>query len=217
MFGWFKKKPSAPNGPDSSAMWDSPFIDGAVVAPFFIFVRCAGELSDADLLRLFGLSAYQPAMFPGRAGRYAILADDGDWAMIADDFRYTLWHMPSTRPTLEELGQNYDLFSCSVGDTDNSFEFEYYQGSRMVRRYVVEDRYCSGRRVVEDAGKPLSGEAFAFKKADGFEIVRRVASSLGLRTDYSERDIRVYAAVKSGVSWSRGPAFYELADVKPPD
>src|SRR5262249_33388438 len=75
---------------------------------------------------------------------------------------YTLWHMRSTRPTLQALGRSCDVFACSIGDCDHSFDFVYYRGGRLVRQYVVEDPDFRGGRVVENTGEPLPGEAAAF-------------------------------------------------------
>jgi hypothetical protein len=178
-------------------MNDSLIIRGRLHAPYFIFVRGEGIYSDADLLHLFGLSAYRstshPAKSPRRLERHAILADDGLWTMIADDWYYTLWHMPSTRPALQTLGQSCDVFACSVGDCDHSFDFVYYRGGRLVRRYVVEDPDFRGGHVVENTGEPLPGEVAAFGGSDEMGIVLGIASSLGIRTDYAEGDLRVYA------------------------
>jgi hypothetical protein len=174
-------------------MTESLFIRGRLHAPYFIFVRGEGRYSDADLLRLFGLSAYRPTKARRRGGHHAILADDATWTMVADDWCYTLWHMPSTRPALQALGQSCDVFACSVGDCDHSFDFVYYRGGRLVRRYVVEDPDFRGGRVVENMGEPLPGEAAAFGGSDELGIVLGVATSLGIRTDYAEGDVRVYA------------------------
>jgi hypothetical protein len=189
-------------------MSESLIIRGRLHAPYFIFVRGEGRYSDADLLRLFGLSTYRPTKLPRRLERHAILADDGSWVMVADDWYYTLWHMPSTRPALQALGQTCDVFACSVGDCDHSFDFVYYRGGSLVRRYVVEDPDFRGGRVVEDTGEPLPGEAAAFAESDEMGIVLGVAASLGIRTDYAEGDLRVYvplaepsaAADRGGIS-----------------
>jgi hypothetical protein len=173
-------------------MTDSLFVSGRLHAPYFIFVRGQGRFSDTDILRLFGLSAYHPTKALRRLGRYAILADDGPWTMIADDWYYTLWHMPSTRPALEELGRNCDVFAGSVGDCDHSFDFVYYSGGRLERRYVVADPDFCGGSLVENTGTPLPGESAAFKEEDELGIVLGVAASLGIRTDYTGQDIRVY-------------------------
>ena len=167
------------------------FIDGKLYAPYFIFLRCAGRYSDADLLRWFGLTGYRPVKSTSRLGRDGVLADDGLWTMLADDWYYTLWHMPTTRPTLAELAESCDVFACSVGDCDHSFDFVYYRDGRLVRRYVVEDPDFRGGRVAENFGEPLPGEPTAFAETDEMRIVPSIAASLGIRTDYGERDVRV--------------------------
>ena len=176
-------------------MSDSLFIRGELHARTSSSYGVPGY-SDADLLQRLGLSAYRATNYLG-VGRYAVLADDGEWTMIADDWYYTLWHMPSTRPALEELGRSCDVFAGSVGDCDRSFVFVYYQSGRLVRRYVVADPDFRGGSVVENTGLPLPGEAAAFREADELKIVLGVAASLGIRADYSERDVRVYAPIGS--------------------
>jgi hypothetical protein len=149
-----------------------------------------------DLLHRFGLSTYQPVKPVQRYGRYAILVDEGLWTLIADDWYYTLWHMRSTRPALALLAESCDVFACSVGDCDHSFDFVYYQHSRLVRRYVVTDPEFRGGRVVENVGEPLPGESTAFKQSDELKIVFGIATSLGIKTDYTEQDLRVYAPLE---------------------
>jgi hypothetical protein len=172
---------------------ESLFVSGRLHAPYFIFVRTEGRCSDANLLRRLGLSTYRLRKSWRRLGRYAILADLGHWKMVADDWYYTLWHLPSTRPALEALGQRFDVFACSVGECDHSFDFVYYCGGRLVRRYVVEDPDFRGGRVVENTGTRLPGETAAFAEPDEMGIVLGVARSLGIRTDFEEGQVRAYA------------------------
>src|SRR5262249_16334434 len=162
-------------------MTHSLIIDGQLHAPNFIFIRGAGTYSDADLLQRFAIAEYRPMTLADSLASYAILADDGEWVMLADDWGYTLWHMPSTRPAIEEFGRTCDVFACSGGDCDCSFGFVYYSGGRLVRRYVVEDPHFRGGRVTENTGEPLTGEAIAFKETDELMIVLKVAASLGIK------------------------------------
>ena len=50
--------------------------------------------------------------------------------------------------------------------------------------------------MVENFGEPLPGELVAFREADELDIVLKVAASLGIRVDYTKRDIRVYKPPK---------------------
>ena len=56
----------------------------------------------------------------------------------------------------------------------------------------------AGGSVVENMGELLTGEAVAFREPDGLAIVLAVAASLGIRTSYTEQDIRVCAPLDSG-------------------
>jgi hypothetical protein len=177
-------------------MISSLFIHGQLHAPYFIFLRCAGKYSDTDLLHRFGLSTYRPTKVARRLGHYAILADDGEWTLIADDLYYTLWHMQSTPSVLAALGEGCDVFACSVGDCDCSYDFVYYRASHLVRKYVVADPDFRGGVVVENVGEPLPGESTAFKQSNELRIVLGIAASLGIKTDYTEQDIRIYAPLE---------------------
>jgi hypothetical protein len=166
--------------------------------PYFIFVRAFGRISDAELLYLFGLDSYRPAPPPQDFEQFARLAGDDEWIVLTDDPGYTLCSMPSTLQAIHQLGQTYDVFACSVGDTDGSFGFVYYRDGQVVRRYVVEDPYYRGGTVIENTGEPLPGEEAAFQEAVGLSIVLSIAASLGIRTAYTEQDFRVYAPPENG-------------------
>jgi hypothetical protein len=172
------------------------FFGDQLHAPYFIFLRDGGSHSDLDLLRLFGLSTYQPSKPTNRRHRYVLFANKGPWTLIADDWWYTLWHMPSTRPTIATLGESCDVYACSVGDCDHSFDFVYYQNSRLVRQYVVVDPDFRSREVAENIGDPLPGESTAFQQFEATDIVLGIANALGIRTDFTEQEqltLRLYS------------------------
>ena len=178
-------------------------VRGRLHAPYFIFLRCAGKNSDPDLLQWFGLADYQPAKGMPDVGRYVILGAAGEWSLVADDWYYTLWHKPLTRLVLAALGESCNVFACSVGDCDRSFDFVYYRDGRLVRRYVVADPHFQGGIVVEDVGEPLPGEAAVLRQSGEFEIVLAIASLLGIKTEYTEQDLRIYAAPRNRAGLSR--------------
>ena len=144
----------------------------------------------------FGLSDYArtPSLPP--YGRHALLATDGPWTLLADDWFYTLWYMPSTRPTLAALAETCDVFACSVGECDESFDFLSYRDGTLVRHYVVASPDYRSRVIEKDFGDPLPGESAAFAHADAQDIVLEIATSQGVKTTFTEKDIRIYAPAK---------------------
>ncbi|MCP4359372.1 MAG: hypothetical protein GY796_15265 [Chloroflexi bacterium] len=113
--------------------------------------------------------------------------------LLADNWYYSLWHNPSTRPTIEQLAASFDVFACSVGDCDDSFDFVYYQNAQLVRKYVVTDPHFRGGSVTEDVGKPFPAESdILANTSNQLTMVLKLASSLGIKTDYKDHDLRIY-------------------------
>jgi hypothetical protein len=166
---------------------------GYLHAPFFIFIRCVGAYSDAELLRRFGLAGYKRVPVPPDSGPHVCLTEDSQWTHIADDWCYTLWHDPCTRDTIAEMAKEHDVFAGSVGDCDHSWEFVYYRQGRLLRKHVVEDPHFRGGIVVEEIGIPLEGEAGAMKRSHELESLLAIATSLGIDVLHSTKEIRVYS------------------------
>ncbi len=165
--------------------------DGRLNSPYLIAVRADGSISDATLLQLFGLLDYERVAPARELHRHAILADGGGWTVLADDWYYTLWQRPTTRPTIASLGASWDVFAGSAGNNDRSFDFVHYSDGRLMRRYVVP-HYLGGAEEA-DEGDPLPGKAEALRAADEWQRVLGVARAVGVPTVYNERDVRVYA------------------------
>ena len=167
---------------------------GSLYASYFIFIKCAGAYSDADMLLRFGLTDYQRVPAPLDFGPYVCLMEDSEWTHIADDWSYTLWHRPSTWETIAEIAKDHDVFACSIGDCDYSWQFVYYRHGRLLRKYVVDDpHYQKGGMLVEDFGIPLEGETEAKKQTDELGTVLTIAASLGIDVAHRTKEIRVYA------------------------
>ncbi len=138
-----------------------PFLKwGFLHTPFMIYIRCCNTLSDDDFMKIFGLRDYQKMSPPlPSSGLHVVFANDNEWTHIADDFRYTLWLNPITAEVIERYSKNYDIFRCSTGDIDESFEFEYYRNGSLIRKLVFEhDVFKNSKTVTVDIGTKLSGE-----------------------------------------------------------
>ena len=133
---------------------------GDLHTPFMIYIRSRNGLSDKDFLKLFGLNDYHKVAPPlSPLGSHVVFANDNEWTHIADDYRYTLWYSPKTAEAIEELSKIYDVFRNSIGDIDDSFEFEYYQNGKLIRKYSFEDDVFKGvKRVIVNKGTRLIGE-----------------------------------------------------------
>jgi len=162
-------------------------------APYFIFMRCAGEYSDADLLAKFGIRDYKRTSEPPKMGPHATLFDSGDWVMLADDWYYTLWHLPTTRPAIKKLSQFTDVYACSVGDCDHSFDFIYYKNGKLARKYVVADPDFKSSIIVEDIGQQLPGESDALQLDDQLETVLAISDAMGICGPRPGDKLRFYA------------------------
>ena len=94
------------------------FYNNHLSAPQFIFVRCAEKCDDVDLLQAFGLSAYRRAKWLWGLERYAVLADDGQWMMVADDWcLHSLAHVfdPSGHRKTCGAIMKYSLARLAIG------------------------------------------------------------------------------------------------------
>ncbi|MEW4455871.1 hypothetical protein AB1L30_24595 [Bremerella sp. JC817] len=162
-------------------------------APFFIYVRCAGEYSDADFLALFEVRNYKRKASVSHECQSAAISSVDGWMMLADDWGYTLWNRPATHRTIGRLAQQYDLFTCFLGDIDDSYHFVLYRDGRRIREYQWLCPALSPPRATIDYGIPLPGEAEANLQADHWKRIVEVAESLGLKGHRRESSIRYFA------------------------
>ncbi|MEZ4590370.1 MAG: hypothetical protein R3D55_04410 [Chloroflexota bacterium] len=113
---------------------------GYLATPFMIYVRSYNAISDQEFMEIFGLKQYAKKAISDFdfSDSHVIFTNDFEWTHIADDLRYTLWHSPRTSEAIAELGKSYDIFRNSIGDIDDSFEFEYYRDGKLARKFVYE-------------------------------------------------------------------------------
>lgn len=130
-------------------------------SPFMIYIRSYNKLSDDNFMKVLGLEGYQkmapPLYFPGW---HVVFANDTEWTHIADDYRYTLWSSPKTAEAIEKYSKSYDVFRWSIGDIDESLDFEYYQNGNLIRKFVFEHNiFKNTKTVMVDIGPKLPGES----------------------------------------------------------
>jgi hypothetical protein len=154
----------------------------------------AGRYSDIGLLSLLRVSANPLRHEASHLDVLVAVANDGRWTMIADDFAYSLWNSPVTRPAIAEIAQRCDVFTCSVGEADHSFDFDYFKDGQLVRRCFLPDPDFKDL-IKGNFGPPLPAEPQAFKQKSEIDIILDIASSLGIKTDYTREELRLYVQV----------------------
>jgi len=149
-----------------------------------IYVRSYNTLSDQDFMKLLGLQGYHKASPPlSWDVSHVVFANDSEWTHIADDYGYTLWHSPKTAGAIAELSASFDIFRNSIGDIDYSFEFEYHQSGKLVRKFVFDHDVFKGTEIVTaDTGTKLFGEPETFSdlKTSAEKMLPTITQALGI-------------------------------------
>lgn len=162
-----------------------PFLKwGFLHTPFMIFVRSYNTLSDDDFMKALGLRDYQKMSPPlPDFTSHVVFANDTEWTHIADDDLYTLWYSPKTAEVIERYSKSYDIFRCSIGDIDESFEFEYYQNGSLIRKLDFKPgAFKNSKAVIVDIGTKLPGEPDKLRDliASSTRMFPTITQSLGI-------------------------------------
>lgn len=173
-------------------------VNKSFFAPYYIFIKDESKLSDAQLLQKLGLNSYK--LIKSREDkeieeynkRCLYITEDGKWTHLMDNWYYTLWHHKVLKTWIKDLSKEFDIFCCSVGDFDYSFDFVYYRLGILEREYVVEDPKINGVNVVKNNGETFEIEPLALAKKDPLEKVLTIAEWLGIGIQHNLETIRCY-------------------------
>ncbi len=176
-----------------------------IVAPYFIFIKGINEKNDAEVLELLELGegkllnpdvTIDIKQVDEESSAY--LFRNENWIHIIDSWYYSLWHSQMLSDRIEELGKKLEIFTCSFGDVDESFDFRYFKGGKKVREYIVDSPNWNNQVVRVDFGEPLQAELIILNKRDEVskddEIrnILQIAESLGIQLPKSAEGIKCY-------------------------
>lgn len=160
-------------------------------SPFYIFVKAQGLLDSAKLFSSLGVKVDKSSrteMLPfAREKRFpppeVFYARLGEWGCVMDSFWYGLWHTKEVWINIERLGEKYEVFCFSVGDSDCSYDFAYYKDGKKVRELVIIDPEYNNPKVSVDFGDKLDGE----KGTDingSIKSLLNLGQSLGINAEF---------------------------------
>ncbi len=168
------------------------FIDGKPFAPYFIFIKNINEKSDGEILELLELEHCELFDY----GDYVHISQDANWVHVIDNDAYQLWYSQKLTNRIEELGKEYEIFTCSVGEPDLSFDFRYFRDGKKIREYVVESPNYDDQIIITDFGSPILGEEILVHeelvKGHQLAVVLHIAESLGIQLPKSAEGIKCY-------------------------
>lgn len=164
-------------------------------SPFYIFIKGLQDKSAIEILELLGLGACDLVV-----GMVEDLHDDAciyiyndkNWIHLMDNWFYSNWHSTSLHDRINVLGQTLEIFTCSVGDTDLSFNFKYYKDGVKRREYIVTSPNDNDEIISLNFGQPLAGEKEGLKQEDQLKRVTYIAKSLGIKFPKTMYDLRCY-------------------------
>ncbi|WP_197355616.1 hypothetical protein [Aureliella helgolandensis] len=153
---------------------------GRFHSPFRIFIRGLNATDHVAFIADCGLHGYRRKESHSLHRQLAIVSLDG-WTMFADDWFYTLWHMPTTKQTIKRAADRFDVYYDLVGDCDESYEFGYFCSGKLVREVSVASPHYSDQILVTDDGIPFAIETDDRKTNDIEGYVDAIARCVGIR------------------------------------
>ena len=91
-----------------------------------------------------------------------------------------------------KLNKEFEIFACSIGDSDDSFDIRLYKNGKMVREVVVEDTKYNGGQISVNRGRPLEGERESLKLQGITQRVIAIATHMGINTNHKLEEIKAF-------------------------
>lgn len=172
-------------------------INNTFDSPYFIFIKTSQDKIDLILekLELLNWTALNSVVNDGlieSENRHFFVTWIDGWFHIMDDWNYTLWFDSGLIQRIQNLSNLFEIFTCSIGDCDYSFDFRLFKDGEIKREFVVEDPNINGGVVTKNFGDKLQGEEEALEKKDILERVISIAQNIGITTNYNLDKIRAY-------------------------
>lgn len=174
------------------------YIDDFILdSPYYIFIKDSSSSGVASTIKKLNLNCHEITHKEEQKDEYAndifYATLQEDWVHILDSYSYHLWHNTKLRDHLLAIGKTVEeLFFGSAGDADHSFDFTYFKGGELVRKYVVEDPTYQKGIVTVNIGKPLDGEAEALLQEDERDKVLEMARLFGIKLRHQRDEIICY-------------------------
>ena len=162
-------------------------------APFLIFIKGINHLSDNEVFKLLGVRSFEIIDSLEEKESSLYLTRCQNWIHIMDNWLYNLYHKTSFKNRLDDIGKICDIFYCSIGDIDDSFDFTYFQDGKLRRKYVLNDTVPKNQVIEQNIGEVLPLEEEILSKEIDVQIkIVEIAKSVGIGINHKEENIICY-------------------------
>ena len=171
--------------------------NGIVFSPFYVFIKGVNKLTDIEILDFFRIQNAEIVKNGDVKNKTTSLfiTEDSNWIHIMDFWDYCLYHNENENKRIIKLAEKFDIYTCSVGDSDHSFDFKYFKNGQLFREYIVEDPEYKGGQLTKDYGTKLMNEENALLLEDELDKVLEIANGIGIRFAHTKEKIRHYQYV----------------------
>ena len=167
--------------------------DGNLHTGHCIYFRRDPLLSDDQILTHFGLRDYLRVESLPKTCTYSVIADIGDWVLLADDLLYRLRNTPTTVQAVESLARSREVFTWFVGDCDMSFGYRIFKNGELIRDYGVDSPHFNDQIVRTDFGALMPSESeLIASDLSNEQKMSRICRLLGINPIVSREMLRLY-------------------------
>jgi hypothetical protein len=177
--------------------------ENTIFAPYYIFIKKTDPKSDLELIKLLGLEGY---VYNSRKSDFneehftsvLHITECANWFHIIDNWFYNMWHAHQNAKNnnnvdfIAEVGKQYDLFTCMVGDSDDTIQYIYYKAGKLLRKYIYEEHIDGSVRKEESHGEILPGEKQAETIKENHHFALNIATALGINLKHKPTETRCY-------------------------
>lgn len=123
----------------------------------FIFIKDNNELSPSQIIEALNIHTINPSIEENGILEELQFIRKNNWIYLIDHGWHLYVFLDYLYSGLSRIGKKYELFFCTAGDVDTSYDFKYYNNKELVRDFSFQfENHSDGEgKIVSDYGTPF--------------------------------------------------------------